>query len=367
MEKRDYYEVLGVSRDASKDEIKKAYRRLAKKWHPDMNPDNREEAEERFKEISEAYAVLSDDEKRRLYDQYGHAGIDGRYSQEDIFRGADFGDIFGGFGFGDIFDMFFGGGGRRRRSAPRRGSDLLYELEISLKEAASGTEKEIEVPRYRKCEACNGTGAKDGKVRTCPTCHGTGQVQRVHSAMGFRMVSTSVCPTCHGRGQIAEEPCPVCNGTGRVHGVEKVTVKIPAGAYDGLRLRMAGMGEAGQNGAPSGDLYVEIHVRPHPDFKVDGLNLIHEEGISFGTAALGGEIEVPTIDGKHASLKIPAGTQPCTMLRMKGLGMPDLRSGKRGDMLVKVNIEVPKKLSKREKELIMELEGKEKKRGIFRK
>ncbi len=365
MEKRDYYEVLGVSRDASKDEIKKAYRKLAKKYHPDMNPDNREEAEERFKEISEAYAVLSDDEKRKLYDQYGHAGIDGRYSQEDIFRGADFGDIFGG--FGDIFDMFFGGG-HRRRSPSMRGRDLLYELDIDLRDAALGAEKEIEIPRYKKCDACNGTGARDGKVSTCPTCHGAGQVQSVRSAGFFRMVSASPCPTCHGRGQIAESPCPVCNGSGRVHVNEKVTVKVPAGAYDGLRLRIAGMGEAGENGAPSGDLYVDIKVREDPDFTVDGLNLIHEEKVSFGTAALGGEIEVPTVEGKTVTLKIPAGTQPCTYLRMKGMGMPHLRTGKRGDMLVKVNIEVPRRLSRRQKELIMELEGREKKKhGIFTK
>ncbi len=367
MEKRDYYEVLGVSKDASKEDIKRAYRKLAKEWHPDMNPDKRDEAEERFKEISEAYAVLYDDEKRKLYDQYGHAGIDGRFSQEDIFRGVDFGDIFGGFGnFGDIFDMFFGGGGRRHRPS-LRGRDLAYDLEITLEEAAFGAEKEIEIAKYKKCEACDGSGAEDGKVSTCPTCHGAGQVQTMRSSGFFRMVSTSPCPTCHGRGQLAEKPCRVCNGTGRVRGIEKVTVKIPPGAYDGLRLRIGGMGEAGQNGAPAGDLYVILHVKKHPDFEVDGLDLLHESVISFGTAALGGEIQVPTLDGKGAKLKIPAGTQPCTYMKMKGLGLPDIHGRKRGDMYVKVNVEVPRKLSKKQKELIMELEGKEKKRGLFMK
>ena len=367
MEKRDYYEVLGVPKDCSKDDIKKAYRRLAKKWHPDMNPDNREEAEERFKEISEAYAVLYDDEKRKLYDQYGHAGIDGRFSREDIFQGVDFGDIFGGFGgFDDIFNMFFGGGGRRRRQS-MRGNDLLYDMKIDLRDAAFGVEKEIEISRYNKCEACNGTGSADGKVSTCPTCHGSGEVQSVRSSGFFRMVSTAPCPTCHGRGQIAKELCPVCGGSGRIRATEKVNVKLPAGTYDGLKLRISGMGDAGQNGAPPGDLYVRVHVMKHPDFEVDGLDLMHEERISFGTAALGGEIQVPTLNGKGAKLKIPAGTQPCTYMKLKGLGLPDIRSSRKGDMYIKLNIDVPRRLNKRQKELIAEFEGREKKHGIFTK
>ncbi len=356
MEKRDYYEVLGVSRDATKEEIKKAYRRLAKKWHPDMNPDNREEAEERFKEISEAYAVLSDDEKRRLYDQYGHAGIDGRFSQEDIFRGVDFDDIFRSFGinfgFDDIFDMFFGGG---RRAGTRRGHDLRYDMEIDLRDVLHGAEKEIKIPRYKTCEACNGTGSKDGKTRVCDTCGGTGHVQHVRSNGFMRFVSTSVCPKCHGTGKIIENPCPVCHGTGRVKVNESITVRIPKGAYDGLRLRISGMGEAGEMGAPPGDLYVVLHIRKDPEFEVDGIDLIKEEKISFPTAALGGEIEVKTLEGS-ARLKIPAGTQPGTYFRMKGLGLPHIRTGRRGDMFVKVQIDVPKKLTARQRELLVQLD-----------
>ncbi len=367
MEKRDYYEVLGVARDATKEDIKKAYRKLAKKWHPDMNPDNREEAEERFKEISEAYAVLSDDEKRRLYDQYGHAGIDGRFSQEDIFRGANFDDIFRSFGMGfdDIFDAFFGGG-RRRRDFASTGRDLRYDLEIDLKDAAFGAEKEIVIPRYKKCDACNGTGSADGKTEVCPVCHGTGQIQHVRSNGFMRFVSTTPCSRCGGTGRIIEHPCPVCHGTGRVKSTEHIKVKIPRGAYDGLRLRVSGMGEAGENGAPPGDLYVIVHLKKHSDFEVDGTDLIHEKKISFPTAALGGEVSVPTLTGK-ARLRIPSGTQPGTFFRLKGEGLPSIRSGRRGDLYVKIDISVPKKLTSRQKELLMEFEGIKERQGFFRK
>ena len=367
MEKRDYYEILGVGRDATKEDIKRAYRKLAKKWHPDMNPDKREEAEERFKEISEAYAVLSDDEKRNLYDRYGHAGIDGRYSQEDIFRGVNFDDIFGSFGFGfdDIFDMFFGGGRHTRRR--NRGADLRYDLEIDLKEAAFGTEKEITVPRYKKCEKCGGTGSADGKTHTCPTCHGTGQVQNIRSNGFMRFVSTSVCPDCGGKGKIIDNPCPVCRGTGRVRVREKIEVDIPKGAYDYLKLRVPGMGEAAENGGQPGDLYVVLHLKKHPDFKVDGMDLIHERKISFPKAALGGEIEIPTLDGS-VELKIPAGTQPGTMFRVRGKGMPQLGGSRKGDLYVRVNIDVPRHLTSRQKELLREFEGiKNDRRPFFRK
>ncbi len=366
MEKRDYYEILGLSKDATKDEIKRAYRKLAKKWHPDMNPDNREEAEEKFKEISEAYAVLSDDEKRRLYDQYGHAGIDGRFSQEDIFRGVDFDDIFRSFGFAfnDIFDMFFGGGRREYRN---RGDDLRYDLEIDLKDAMFGAEKEIIIPRYKKCEKCGGTGSADGITGTCPNCHGTGHVQNVRSNGFMRFVTTTVCQRCRGTGRVIEKPCYKCHGSGRTRVKERITVDIPKGAYEGLRLRLPGMGEAGENGAPPGDLYVVIHLKKHPDFEVDGLNLVHEEKISFPKAALGGEVEISTLD-ERVTLRIPPGTQPGTMFRIGGKGLPDIRTGKRGDLYVKIDIEVPKHLTQRQKELLREFEGiKQDRRSFFRK
>lgn len=366
MEKRDYYEILGVSRDATKEEIKRAYRRLAKKWHPDMNPDNREEAEEKFKEISEAYAVLSDDEKRNLYDRYGHAGIDGRYSQEDIFRGVNFDDIFDSFGFdfGNIFDTFFGG--RHARNI-NRGADLRYDLEIDLKEAASGTKKKITIPRYKKCEKCGGTGSADGKTHTCQTCHGTGYVQNVRSNGFMRFVSTKVCPDCGGKGKIIENPCPVCGGTGRVKVRENIEVNIPKGAYDYLKLRLPGMGETPGNGGDPGDLYVVIHLKKHPEFSVDGTDLIHERKISFPQAALGAEIDVPTLDG-HVKLKIPPGTQPGTMFRLRGKGLPELGSSRKGDLYVKVDIDVPRHLTQRQKELLREFEGiSGSRKRIFRK
>ncbi len=369
MGKRDYYEVLGVSRDATKEEIKRAYRRLAKKWHPDMNPDNREEAEEKFKEISEAYAVLSDDEKRRLYDQYGHAGIDGRFSQEDIFRNVDFDDIFRSFGmdfgFDSIFDMFFGG----RRDFRRKGHDLRYDMEIDLRDAAFGAEKEIKIPRYKVCERCNGTGSADGKVEVCPTCRGTGRVQDVRSNGFMRFVTTRTCPTCGGTGKKISNPCPVCKGTGRVRVKESITVKIPKGAYEGLSLRIPNMGEAGENGEPPGDLYVVLHLKKDPEFQVDGTDIIKEERIPFTVAALGGEIEVKTLEGS-AKLKIPAGTQAETHFRLKGMGMPHIRTGRRGDMYVIVNIDVPKKLTPRQKELLIELDKELRntaRKGFFRK
>jgi molecular chaperone DnaJ len=355
-EKRDYYEVLGVQRNASKDEIKDAYRKLALQYHPDRNKSP--EAEEKFKEISEAYAVLSDDEKRQQYDMRGHAGFDQRYTTEDIFRGADFNSIFRdlGFGFGDIFRQFFGGGfGADFSERVNRGRDLVYDLEITLEEAAKGTEKEIEVPRTEKCDVCNGSGASPGTTpRTCPRCNGAGKVQHMRKSSFAMYVQVTPCPTCKGKGMLIDSPCRNCRGTGLVKKHRKISVKIPVGIDEGYQLRLRGEGEMASNGGVAGDLYVVVHVRPNKLFVRDGDDLMHVLMISYPQAALGAEVSVPTLDGP-ATVKIHPGTQPGEVIRLKSKGMPRFRGYGRGDLLVRVGIAVPEKLTQRQRALLEEL------------
>ena len=345
MAKRDYYEILGVERSADEREIKKAYKRLAMKFHPDRNPDN-PEAEEKFKEAKEAYEILTDAQKRAAYDKFGHAGVDPNQAGPGGFGGgADFGDV-----FGDIFGDIFGGGRRSQRAA--RGSDLRYNMELTLEEAVRGVSKEIKVPTLVECDECHGSGARTGtSAQTCPTCHGSGQVQM---RQGFFAV-TQACPHCHGKGKIITDPCRKCHGDGRVQKTKTLSVKIPAGVDTGDRIRLAGEGEAGEFGAPAGDLYVQVHVKEHPIFVRDGNNLYCEIPISFTTAALGGEVAVPTLDGR-VMLKIPVETQTGRMFRLRGKGVRSLRSGAEGDLLCKAVVETPVKLSDEQKELLKQLE-----------
>jgi molecular chaperone DnaJ len=351
--KRDYYDVLGVSRNADKDEIKAAYRKLAFQYHPDRNksPD----AEEKFKEISEAYAVLSDDEKRRLYDQFGHAGIDGRYTQEDIFGGVDFDSLFRDFGFGpfgSIFEMFFGG---RRPRGPARGRDLEADVTVTLEEAATGIEKEVTIPRVETCDICHGTGARPGtSPKTCPKCQGSGRIEYGSSSGFGRFFQIVTCDRCGGRGTVVEFPCQDCRGTGQVRRTRKIRVRIPPGVDTGSYLRLAGEGEAGERGAPRGDLLIAIRVKPHPLLRREENDLYCEVPISIIQATLGAEIEVPTL-GSKALLKIPPGTQPGTIFRLKGKGMPVLNGYGRGDQLVKVLVRVPTRLTSRQRQLLGEL------------
>jgi molecular chaperone DnaJ len=350
--RRDYYEILGVSRGAADDEIKKAYRRLAVQFHPDRNPgDKHKEAEERFKEINEAYQVLSDPEKRAQYDRYGHAAFQG--------AGGGPGGGFGGFDFtqgfeevfSDIFGDFFGTGRGRSRSRTRRGDDLRYDLEVDFEEAARGAEKVVKFQRLTQCEACNGTRARGGSasVKTCPNCRGTGQVR---TQQGFFSIATT-CAQCRGDGSIIVDPCPQCQGQGRVRRQESLSVRIPPGVDNGSRLKLRGEGEAGYAGGPAGDFYVVIHVREHPLFVRQDNDIIIEVPISFPQAALGGEIDVPTLDGK-VKLKIPAGTQSSKILRLKGKGIVDLHGYGRGDELVKIVVETPKRLTARQREILEE-------------
>ncbi len=359
---RDYYEILGVSKEASDTDIKKAYRKLAMKFHPDKNKE--EGAEEKFKDISEAYAVLSDPEKRSQYDRFGHAGIDGRYSAEDIFRDADFGgfedlgdilgSIFGGGMFGGGFGGF--GGGGRRRSGPMRGADLRYDLSVTLEQAAFGESVNINVPRAENCESCNGTGAKPGtNPKTCPNCQGSGQVTHARRTPLGNFMTTTTCDQCHGNGQIIESPCPACKGTGKQKKVRKLSINVPKGADTGMRLKITGEGEAGTRGAPSGDLYVVLHVSPHDKFDRMGDDILYETPISFAQAALGDEVMVPTLHGK-VKMKIKPGTQTHSILRIKGKGMPRLHGHGQGDQLVKVIVETPKDLTGKQKELLEEFQ-----------
>jgi len=350
--KADYYELLGVERGASGEQIKKAYRKMAVKYHPDKNPDD-PEAEDRFKEISEAYEVLADEEKRAAYDRYGHAafsqgggmgrGAGGFHDPFDIFR-----DVFGG--EGGIFEQFFGGTSRTDSQGRVRGSDLRYDLAISLGEAAFGCEKEVALRKLEPCDSCDGRGAEAGSSAvTCPTCHGRGQVV---TARGFFQVSQT-CPRCRGMGKVIEKPCQSCHGEGRVEKNSRIKLKIPAGIEDGSRLRSLGNGEAGLRGGPHGDLYVVIHVREHELFQRDGDDLYCEVPISFAVASLGGEIKVPTLHGK-ASVKVPAGTQNGTVFRLRHKGTPNLESKHEGDLYAKVVVEVPTKLNAEQKQKLEE-------------
>lgn len=356
MAKRDYYEVLGVPKTASKSELKKAFYKLAKKYHPDANPDDKE-AEAKFKEANEAYQVLSDDDKRAQYDQLGPEAFE-QATQGGGGGGDPFGGGFGGFqggfgGFEDIFGDIFGGGGRRRQqNGPQRGADMRLDLEISFEEAAFGVTKEVKVNRDQTCEHCHGQGAEPGsQVDTCDQCHGTGYVRQVQNTMFGQMVNERPCPKCHGEGKIVKNPCKKCHGTGTVKGSKTITVKIPAGVDEGSRLRVSGEGGAGQKGGPSGDLYVYLYVRPHKVFQRDGVNVICEVPVNIVQATLGAEIKVPTLDGQ-VTMKIPEGTQPGSVLRLKGRGIPNLRGGQRGDQLVRVKVIIPTKLNEKQKEAL---------------
>ena len=343
MSKRDYYEVLGLEKGSSEEEIKKAYRKMAVKYHPDKNPGDKA-AEEKFKELGEAYEVLSDQQKRAVYDQYGHAAFD-RRSGGGFGRAGGFHDPFEVFrevfGGGGIFEDLFGGGTHQDPSQPHRGDDLRYDMEITFEEAAHGCEKEISITKPERCEACEGTGAEAGsRARSCPTCGGRGQV--ISSRGIFSIAQT--CPHCQGAGRILDKPCKVCRGNGRKEKTSKIKLRIPAGVDTGARLRSAGNGEAGWRGGPAGDLYVFIHVRPHEIFHRDGDDLLCEVPVSFVQAALGAEIDVPTLSGK-ASLKVPGGTQPGTVFRLKGKGVKNIQGYGHGDLHVRINVEVPAQLS----------------------
>jgi molecular chaperone DnaJ len=358
MAKRDFYEVLGVQKGASREEIKKAYRQLAIKHHPDRNPEDKG-AEEKFKEATEAYEILADDRKRQAYDQYGFAGLSGMGQP----TAQDFSTIFQGFEdiFGDvsgIFDSFFGGGGgSRRRSGGRgygqRGSDLRYDMEITFMEAAFGAKKEVSYPRAARCDTCKGTGADKGSGRKlCPTCGGSGQVRR---NSGFFSIA-STCPSCNGEGETIERPCPECRGVGTMRRTHTITISIPAGIEDGKRLSLQGQGDAGVNGAQDGDLYVFLRVQPHECFERDGKDVYCAVPISITQAALGAEIAVPTLDERTVRVSVPAGTQNGRVLRLRGEGIPELHNAnKRGDMYIKIVVRVPTKISPKAKELLKEL------------
>lgn len=353
-EKRDYYEVLGVDKSASEDEIKRAYKKMARKYHPDLNPDNKE-AEEKFKEVNEAYEVLSDSDKKARYDQFGFAGVDSNYGAGAGggaygAGGFDFGDL------GDIFGSFFGGGfgsaQRRNPNAPQRGESIRLSVTISFEEAAFGCEKTFDFYRSEICEDCHGSGAKPGtQPKTCPTCKGTGQVR----VQGGFMVTVRTCSTCGGTGKVIQDKCPKCFGTGRVKRKRTCTVKVPAGIDNGQTIVMNGQGEPGVNGGPNGDLYIVVTVRPHKLFKRDGTNLYLDMPISFTTAALGGEIDVPTLNGT-VKYTVPEGTQNGTEFRLRGKGIPQVRSSYVGDLIIRVRVEVPTKLTEKQKELLRQFD-----------
>jgi len=357
--KRDYYEVLGISRSASVEEIKRAYRKLALRYHPDKNPDNSKEAEEKFIEVSEAYEVLSDSEKRQIYDQYGHAGLEAEIGAGAGFGGFEFDpfkifeEVFGRESFGEgLFGNVFGRRSRTRAREAEPGRDLHYALEISFEEAAFGANKEIQIPRYEVCSVCSGSGIKPGsQPQTCPTCEGSGYVAM---SQGFFSI-TRTCTQCQGRGTIIKDPCRDCRGTGRIRRTRRVKVKIPPGVDHGSRLRLAGEGEAGLRGGPPGDLYISLRLRSHPIFKRDGNNIICEVPISFTQAALGSQIKVPTLNG-GVRLKIPPGTQTNKIFRLKGQGIPYLRSSGRGDQWVRIIVETPVNLTGEQRELLMKFQ-----------
>jgi molecular chaperone DnaJ len=358
MSKRDYYEVLGVTKGASQDEIKRAYRKLAREYHPDVN--KAADAETKFKEVNEAYQVLSNPQKRQGYDNFGQAGAQGGFGGgAQGFGGFEGFDFSGGFGdLGDIFESFFGGsmGGRgRQRQGPATGHDLQVRISITLEEAASGIEKEIEISHLSQCSTCKGSGSKAGKsAETCPVCKGSGQEHRVQRTILGHMAQVITCSRCGGRGKIIKEPCLTCKGTGSERKRQKIKINIPQGVDSGSRLRVKGAGDAGKWGGPSGDLYVMIEVQRHSAFEREGDDLYHKEKISFSQAALGTKIDIPTLKGQ-AELKIPSGTQSHTTFRMKGHGMPNLNYKIPGDLYILIEVETPTKLSKEEKEILLKL------------
>jgi molecular chaperone DnaJ len=357
MEKKDYYDILSIDHSATKDDIKKAYRKLALKYHPDKNKEKG--AEEKFKEISEAYAVLYDEEKRKMYDQYGHAGIDQQYTTEDIFRTTDFGDIFNGMGFdfSNVFEQFFGRRtGFTNRQRVQRGSDIRYDIEINLEDAYKGMETELEVPRTELCDTCRGRGARPGSSpKRCSTCGGTGQ-QQISRRTAFGMFTQiGVCSKCHGQGTIIEDPCPTCRGRGSIQKTRKIELRIPKGIDDGAHLRLAGQGEHPTGASESGDLYVVVHMKEHPVFERRGADLYRKLSVSFPQATLGANLPVETLQGKER-LKIPEGIESGTLLKLKGSGMPKIRGSGYGDLYVLIQIRTPKRLNKRAKLLLEELQ-----------
>ncbi|MCL2633790.1 MAG: molecular chaperone DnaJ [Oscillospiraceae bacterium] len=363
-DKRDFYDVLGVSKGASDDEIKKAYHRLAKQYHPDLNPDD-PVAEEKFKELNEANQILSDPEKKKLYDSYGHAGVDPSYGGGSGFGGfsGSYGGFTGGFesggiDLGDIFDSLFGGGGRTSNpSAPRQGADIAVSLSIAFMEACKGINQELEIPRQDPCDTCNGSGAKPGTVpKTCSECNGSGKIRFQQRSLFGTVQSTKPCTTCSGKGKIIDQPCSGCSGQGRVSRKRKLTVTVPAGIDDGQILSVRGEGHIGVNGGGRGDLNVRISVRRDPLFERNGFDIHCELPVTYSQAALGAEVEVPTIDGS-VKFVVPEGTQPDTVFRLKGKGVQRLKREGRGDELVKVVIEIPQKLNKQQKELLKQVDA----------
>lgn len=379
-QKRDYYEVLGVNKDASDDEIKKAYRKLAKKYHPDANPDNKKEAESKFKEVNEAYENLSDPQKRRMYDQFGHngpqgfggGGQGGYYSYSTSgFDGFDMGDL------GDIFSSFFGGGfgGRtssRQNTGPVKGADLRYNMEITFEESFLGTEKEITINRDDTCDTCKGTGARPGsKVETCSMCGGSGQIKQVQTTILGQMQTTRTCPTCHGEGKVIKEPCDTCRGKGTVRKQARIRVKIPAGIDENQTVVLRGEGAPGTRGGPKGDLYITVHIKRHNVFTRQDYNVLCDIPITFTQATLGAELKIPMVDGSTVMFKIPEGTQTGTRFRIKGKGFKAVNRNYEGDLIFTVEIQTPKRLSKEQRELLVQLaktmneQPPVKKRGIF--
>ena len=372
-DKRDYYEVLGVSKDVSAADLKKAYFKLAKKYHPDTTDLPKEEAEAKFKEVSEAYDVLSDPDKKARYDQYGFAGLDGAYGQggfnmEDFASRVDLNDI-----FGDLFGGMFGGSRRSSRNpnGPREGDDLRYDLEVDLRDVLTGKTVEVKVPHTVECKACNGTGGKDGKVKTCSQCGGRGVVQRVQQSMFGQMVTQAECPKCNGSGTLYETMCPECKGKGRLNKTSKVELKIPVGVEHGMRMRVPGAGNAGYRGGPSGDLFVVIHVKDNPNFERDGENLYTTVDVPYPRLVLGGTVTVKNIEGKSIELTIPKGTQVGETLRIPGQGLPELQNAdRRGNLYVTTKVIVPRTVSSEEKELLQKLDsdaGTKKRGGLFSK
>lgn len=378
--KPDYYDVLGISKNASEDEIKKAYRKLAKKYHPDANQDNKKEAESKFKEVNEAYENLSDSQKRRMYDQFGHNGPQGfgggapgggYYSYSGSgFDGFDMGDL------GDIFSSFFGGGfgGRTtsRNTGPIKGADLRYNMEITFEEAFLGVEKDISITREDSCDTCNGTGAKPGtKTDTCSTCNGSGQIKQVQTTILGQMQTTRTCPTCHGEGKIIKEPCDNCRGKGTVRKQAKIKVNIPSGIDENQTVVLRGEGAPGEKGGSKGDLYITVHIKKHSVFTRKDYNVLCDIPITFTQATLGAELEIPMVDGSKEKFKIPEGTQTGTRFRVKGKGFKAVNRSYEGDLIFTVEVQTPKRLSKEQRELLVELaktmneQPPVKKRGIF--